>query len=181
MADLTRYVYDARNGSYVGIMQAHPDPMNPGEWLEPAFTTAIAPPDAPAGEAPVFVNGGWVLEQDARGQIWFKGVEPVLVDFLGDPTGQELTKDPVLPPAPPPSSCSKLGLKRAFDERGLWTTVRAMIAGNADFAEDWGFAIEIRITDPIVSQARDGLAEKGIALSDADVQALVTRANELVA
>lgn len=90
-----------------------------------------------------------------------------------------------VPPMPPdtstPSSCSKLGLKRAFEEQGLWPTVRAMIAGDAEMAEDWGLAIQIRINDPIVTKARAGLAQQGIGLSDADVQALVTRANELVA
>jgi hypothetical protein len=85
------------------------------------------------------------------------------------------------PPTGPVPYCSKLGLKRAFEEKGLWPTVRAMIAGDADMAEDWGLAIEIRITDPIVAKARAGLAQQGIALSDADVLALVNRANELVA
>ncbi len=118
---------------------------------------------------------------DHRGETWFKGAEPVLVDFLGDPAAQDLTAEPVLPPAPPPSSCSKLGLKRAFTERGLWPTVRAMLSSDADMQEDWDLAVELRITDPIVKKAVAGLAQLGIPLSDADVQNLVTRANELVA
>lgn len=87
------------------------------------------------------------------------------------------------PPAPSalPSSCSKLGLKRAFEEKGLWPTVRGMIASSADLTEDWNLAIELRISDPLIKTAVAALAQQGIALSDADVQALVTRANELVA
>ena len=94
-----------------------------------------------------------------------------------------LRPDPDAPilTAPPPTSCSKLGLKRAFDEKKLWTTVRAMIASDAGMQEDWDLAVELRITDPIVRKAVAGLAQLGIPLSDADVQALVTRANALVA
>jgi hypothetical protein len=181
VADLTRYAYDSRTGAYVGTTEAHEDPMNPGTYLEPAFSTTVAPGDAPAGQVAVFGNGAWTFVTDHRGETWFKGAEPVLVDFLGDPAAQDLTAEPVLPPAPPPSSCSKLGLKRAFDEKKLWTTVRAMLASNADLQEEWDLAIEVRISDPLVKIAVAGLAQLGIPLSDADVQALVTRANELVA
>lgn len=182
MADLTRYAFDTRNGVYVGLAELHPDPLNPGQFLEPWGTTDIAPPaEVPAGEAAVFANDVWTLVADHRGEVWFRGTDPVLVDFLGDPAGQDLTRAPVLPPAPPPSSCSKLGLKRAFEEKGLWPTVRAMIASGADMQEDWDLAVELRITDPIVRKAIAGLAQLGLPQSDADVQALVTRANELVA
>ncbi|MFF9549425.1 hypothetical protein [Methylobacterium fujisawaense] len=181
MNDLTRYAYDARSGAYVGTVEAHDDPMNPGSFLEPAFSTTIAPGDAPAGQVAVFASGAWAFVADHRGETWFKGPEPVLVDFLGDPAAQDLTAEPVLPPAPPPSSCSKLGLKRAFTEKGLWETVRFMISQDPDMQEDWDLAVELRITDPIVKKAVFGLAQAGIPLSDADVQNLVTRANELVA
>jgi predicted site-specific integrase-resolvase len=173
---------DARTGVLVGPAGIHPDPMNPGAFLEPAFTTAIAPPtEIPAGEAAVFADDAWALVPDHRGETWFQGAEPISIERLGDPTTQGLTKDPVLPPPPPPSSCSKLGLKRAFTEKGLWPTVRAMIASDADMQEDWDLATELRITDPIVRKAAGGLTLAGIPLSDADVQALVTRANKLVA
>ncbi len=56
-----------------------------------------------------------------------------------------------------------------------------MLASDADMQEDWDLAVELRITDPIVKKAVAGLAQLGIPLSDADVQNLVTRANELVA
>lgn len=81
----------------------------------------------------------------------------------------------------PTPSCSKLGLKRAFDERGIWPTVRTVIAGNPDMQEDWDLALEIRITDPLVRQAIDGLAKQNVTLSYADVLALIARANQLVA
>ena len=85
------------------------------------------------------------------------------------------------PPPILPTSCSKLGLKRAFDEKGLWSSVRTMIASQPDMQEDWDLAVELRISDPIVQKAVAGLAFLGIALTPDDVQALVTRANELVA
>lgn len=100
---------------------------------------------------------------------------PDTLTFSGSPS----------PPLPPdlskPVSCSKLGLKRAFVEKDLWPAVRDMIAADAELTEDWNLAIQIRINDPIVAKARTGLAQRGVWLSDADVQALVTRANELVA
>lgn len=85
------------------------------------------------------------------------------------------------PVAGPNSSCSKLGLKRAFDEKGLWPTVRYMISSSADMQEEWDLAVQIRISDPLIKTAVAALAQQGIALSDADLQALVNRANALVA
>lgn len=182
MTDLTRYAYDWRTQAYVGTTLAHPDPMNPGQVLEPAFTTAIEPPPNSPGQSAAWSGEEWEMRSDHRGETWFKGDAPVVVDFLGDPAAHGLTQDPPpLPEPPPPSSCSKLGLKRAFTEKGLWPTVRAMIASDADMQEDWDLAVELRITDPIVQRAVYGLTLAGIPLSAADVQALVTRANELVA
>jgi hypothetical protein len=55
-------------------------------------------------------------------------------------------------PAPPfvPTSASKLGLKRAFAELGMWEQVKAALAANEDAQEEWDLAIEIKRTDAIV-------------------------------
>ncbi|WP_223970598.1 hypothetical protein [Bradyrhizobium sp. RD5-C2] len=47
------------------------------------------------------------------------------------------------PPAPG-ASCTKLGLKRASDEIGTWTTVKAEIAAVANVQEEWGLETQIR-------------------------------------
>ncbi|MBE7196589.1 MAG: hypothetical protein INR70_02130 [Parafilimonas terrae] len=181
MADLTRYAFDTRTGVYVGPAELHPDPLNPGQFLEPWGTTALAPPAAPAGEAAVFANGAWSLVADHRGEVWFKGTDPLLVDFLGDPAAQDLTKAPVLPALPPPSSCTRLGLMRAFKARGLWETVKEMIAANADLQEEWDLAVEIRKSDPLILTALGALTQVGIAFSDADVDKLIADAVAAVA
>jgi hypothetical protein len=124
----------------------------------------------PSGQRLIEIFG---VEPDADPLALFeeKTFDPVALTFSA----------PAGPTTPVANSCSRLGLKRAFEEKGLWPTVRAMIASDAVMSEDWSLATQIRITDPIVAKARGGLAQQGIALSDADVQALVTRANELVA
>lgn len=175
------YSYDRATGVLIGTTGWLDNPERPDKPLQPAFTTTLAPPDVPAGQAAVFRKGAWTLQPDHRGERWWSGTDPVQIETVGDPAAQGLTRDPVVPPAPPASSCSRLGLKRAFEEQDLWPIVRGMIAADREMSEDWNLAVEIHIADPIVQKAVAGLAAKDIALSDADVQALVTRANELVA
>ncbi|MGY4259773.1 hypothetical protein ACVI1L_006841 [Bradyrhizobium sp. USDA 4516] len=79
------------------------------------------------------------------------------------------------PPAPVPSYCTKLGLKRAFDELGTWAAVKAAIAADANVQEEWDLATEIRRADPLVQHM---IAVVG--LSDAQVDQLLIRANALV-
>ncbi|GEP00622.1 hypothetical protein [Methylobacterium haplocladii] len=93
------------------------------------------------------------------------------------------------PPPPPvvvvvPTSASKLGLKRALAETGElavfpepeWPAVKAALASNPDLQEDWDLATEIRRVDPL-TQAM--IAAR--SYSPAQVDALLIRANELVA
>jgi hypothetical protein len=84
------------------------------------------------------------------------------------------------PPPVAPTGCTKLGLKRAFDERGLWPTVRAMIGSDDDMQEEWDLATVLQVCDPIVQKAIAGLAQLGITLAPGDVARLMIRANELV-
>ena len=75
-----------------------------------------------------------------------------------------------------PTSASKLGLKRALAEVGLWDQVRSAIAADPDVQEEWGLAVEIRRTDPLVQMMIDAM---GLTPEQAD--AILIRANELVA
>jgi hypothetical protein len=176
-----RYAYDQRTGAFVGQIEAQESPLEPGVILEPAFSTPTEPPAASAKTAARWTGVAWTIMPDHRGEVWFSGMAPTVVDFLGDPAAHNLTAEPVLPPPPPPSSCSKLGLMRAFKARGLWETVRAMIASNADMAEEWALAIEIQKSDPLIQVALAGLAQQGIAMSDADVDKLIADAVAAVA
>ena len=80
------------------------------------------------------------------------------------------------PPLPVPTSASKLGLKRALAEIGLWDQVKAAIATDPDVQEEWELAVEIRRTDPLVQMMIDA-----IGLTPEQADAILIRANELVA
>lgn len=82
----------------------------------------------------------------------------------------------VAPPVPIPDSCTKLGLKRAFDELGTWTAIKAAIASNEDIQEEWDLAIELKRADPLVQHMITQLN-----LTEEQVDSLLIRANELVA
>ncbi|WP_420131932.1 hypothetical protein [Rhodopseudomonas sp.] len=79
-------------------------------------------------------------------------------------------------PATVPVSASRLGLMRAWKEQGVWDQIKAKIAADPETQEEWDVAIEIRRTDPLVQQM---IAVTG--MSELDVDALLIRANELVA
>ncbi|MBR1206947.1 MULTISPECIES: hypothetical protein [unclassified Bradyrhizobium] len=79
------------------------------------------------------------------------------------------------PPAPVPASCTKLGLKRAFDELGTWAAVKAAIAADANAQEEWDLATEIRRADPLVQHMITI-----VGLTGAQVDQLLIRANALV-
>lgn len=82
--------------------------------------------------------------------------------------------DPV-PSTLTPNSASKLGLKRAFDEIGQWSAVKAFIASDPDLQEEWDLAIEVKRTDTITQRAITALS-----LSKEQVDQLLIRANALV-
>lgn len=115
------------------------------------------------------------------------GVDPSVTDPLA--LFEEMTFDPasltfsapVVPTPPQPTSCTRLGLMRAFKARDLWETVRAMIAANSDLQEEWDLAVEIRKSDPLILTALGALTQLGIPFSDADVDALIADAVAAVA
>jgi hypothetical protein len=76
---------------------------------------------------------------------------------------------------PAPTSCTKLGLKRAFDELGQWTTIRTAIESNANTQEEWDLATEIKRTDSLVQGMISSLQ-----LTPEQVDNLLIRANALV-
>lgn len=63
------YNYDRQTGVFLGASVAEPNPMEPGNFLVPAFSTAIAPPAAVGNEKATFnaVKGRWaVVEAPAQ-------------------------------------------------------------------------------------------------------------------
>ncbi|SEB99975.1 hypothetical protein [Bradyrhizobium erythrophlei] len=119
---------------------------------------------------------GFVARDDA-GKIvgWFACQQPAPIV-----TEQVADDDPAViaflnPPPPVPVSCTKLGLKRAFDELGTWATVRAAIANDANVQEEWDLATEVRRADPLVQHMITTMS-----LTDQQVDNLLIRANALV-
>lgn len=56
------YAYHPETGLPVGQVTADPSPLEPGEWLFPAFATLAAPPSPGGGQVARFVDGAWVIE-----------------------------------------------------------------------------------------------------------------------
>ena len=58
---MNTFHYDRATGKYLGSSPADPDPMQPGEFLIPAFAVAIAPPDIPEGHDAYWLGDDWEL------------------------------------------------------------------------------------------------------------------------
>lgn len=89
--------------------------------------------------------------------------------------------DPVVvtPPVPnpgPPTKASKLGIKRALDQIGLWATAKAAIAADPNIQEDWDLAVEISRNDPLTRAIVDALG-----LTEEQVNQIILTANALTA
>lgn len=101
--------YDPATGELLGVGSADPDPRVAGEWILPAHATAIAPGDTQPGRAWRFNSCRvWENVADCRRETWWKAdakdnTEPVVVDFIGNPSHQGLTNtEPPAPPEAPP-------------------------------------------------------------------------------
>ena len=118
--------------------------------------------------AVIRVSDGAVIPADPLNSDWREYQDWLAAGGVPDPY--------VPPPLPVPTSASKLGLKRALAEIGLWDQVKAAIAADPDAQEEWDLAVEIRRTDPLVQMMIDAMG-----LTPEQVDAILIRANELVA
>lgn len=94
----TLFAFDPKTGEYVGTAIAEVDhaalARDVVAFLQPAFTTADEPPTATAGVIAVWSGSSWSLVPDHRGQRWFSGDVPIIIDFLGDPAERGLSAEP---------------------------------------------------------------------------------------
>lgn len=47
------------DGVYVGLAEADPSPLEPGEWLIPGGCVTVPPPTPPTGSVAVWMGGEW--------------------------------------------------------------------------------------------------------------------------
>lgn len=141
--------YSPKTFEYLGRGKADPDPMNDGEFLHPAFTTTVAPPEAADGTVNVYVGGGWQNMPDRRGETWWRAdaadnTTPVKIDFIGDPKQHDPALTDVEPPAPPvikvPIVLTAWQVRAALTQLGLRAAFEAHVtAGGQDASDAWRY------------------------------------------
>lgn len=75
------YHYSALNGEFLGVGEADPDPLVHDNWLYPANSTLVVPPDVTLPDTVArFLAGSWSVVPDLRGtKYWLDGVEHVIL------------------------------------------------------------------------------------------------------
>lgn len=93
------YSFDRLTGEFLCVADAFAHPARPDEFLMPAFSTEIAPPDTIENQCAVWSGEDWRIVADHRGETWFMDQQPVIVTSLGDPSADGLVPDRVIPAA----------------------------------------------------------------------------------
>ncbi|MBF0482014.1 MAG: DUF4376 domain-containing protein [Desulfovibrionaceae bacterium] len=76
-----RYSYEPATGEYTGVSHCHLSPARPQNddgtpnWLEPAYSTAVAPPEAGEGFVSVWDGTAWKLTENNRGKLIYSIVD----------------------------------------------------------------------------------------------------------
>jgi hypothetical protein len=175
--------YNPATGELLGQGAADEHPLVDGEWIVPAFATAIAPPPLQKGQAAVFGSSSWSIVADHRGETWWPTAQKdnatpgVAITALGDPAALGLTK--IEPPAPPvvvpPIVVTALQIRLALSQQGLRVPVEAYVA-TADQAtkDSWQFTTSFERDNSMISTAAVALGKQ-----PADVDALFALAKTL--
>lgn len=114
--------FSPATGEHTGSYNAQVDPAESKARAELVYcapgryTTDLAPPAREPGTAVVFRDGAWALVADHRGETWWDGHEPVVVEDLGDPAERGLSPvEPTPePPAPTPGNIKDECRRRIF-------------------------------------------------------------------
>lgn len=157
--------YHPTTGELIGPGVADPNPVELGEWLLPAHATPIEPPAPDEGHIAVFSGSGWSVEPNHRGETWWKAdaadnTQPVMIDFIGDPSVRELTN--VEPPAPPavvpPIVVSARQIRQALNVTSLRVQLEGWVqAADQDTKDNWQFALEFVQGQSLIDAAAEGL------------------------
>lgn len=81
------YQIDAQTGEHQGTITLRPDPMHPGQYLIPAHTVTVPPPEKPwpDGQCATWNGSAWVMVEDHRGTPYWRTSDacPVRIDAPG--------------------------------------------------------------------------------------------------
>jgi hypothetical protein len=97
--------YHPSNKELLWKSNAVPSPLEPGEFLIPAYATTTKPPEAILNkQVYVFNDGSWSVVDDHRGEIWWKpSGESVTIEEIGSEViNGLLSEKPVIELLPPP-------------------------------------------------------------------------------
>lgn len=142
------YSYHPFHGVLTGETIADESPLEPGVYLDPAYTTRTIPPQYESGEIPVWSGERWEVLPDHRGEAWFTDSgEAVTIQVPGSPVDMGLSKEPPDQPelpAPIPSITPRQ-LRLWLLSRGLLaqvpTLIEAMPEPDKTVAQiEWEFA-----------------------------------------
>lgn len=123
------YNYDYKTGEFLGISEADVDQLDPTNFLFPAFSTPIAPPQVTEGNVAVYANGSWEQHMDRRGQVWWNAEgHPVEIDFIGDPAAEGLLSEKPILPEPVPQVISRRQFYQGLAVEGKITKAEALAA-----------------------------------------------------
>lgn len=107
------YGYHPETGELTGVSEAEESPFGDGEFLIPAHSTQIVPPESVSvGYALAFDGQAWGEVLDHRGETWFTAEgEPMTINLIGNPVDHGLQAE--APPLPEPEPEPE-GLKMRF-------------------------------------------------------------------
>lgn len=174
MNAITVYGYDRLTGAYTEPLDAEESPLEPGVYLDPAFTTRSSPPHYGAGEILVWRGDKWTVVADHRGETWYSDSgEPVIVDAPGNPVDLGLSN---VPPAQPElpilvPTITPRQLRLWLLSRGLLAQVPMLIDAmpepDKSVAQiEWEFATVFEHTHPFMQALGSA-----IGLSSDDIEA----------
>ena len=130
----TKIVYQTdADGSYIGEAVAFESPLEPGVFHIPAGCVESEPPSAPPNNAARWSDGAWIVVPDHRGETWYSGATPIVIDFLGDPSEHDLSASP-----PPPDLATAISTKIA----AISATAAALLATGAPVGDGLHVALD---------------------------------------
>jgi len=169
------YNIHPQTGEYLNTGIADESPLEPGEYLIPAYATAIAPPSVLANQKAVFDGDAWSVLADFRGLVFYlaDGSKHIITELgVSPPVGST----PTPPPAPAPSIeevraamvCSSWQMRRAMTQTALRADVESAIAAaDQDTKDMWEYATTFQRTHPIVAALAASMNK-----TDAEIDAL---------